>query len=59
MKKEELISYLNRTVNKWKKMWSINQDEKEATNTIQFVRQFFRSDNGDTDALTRSILTIL
>jgi hypothetical protein len=40
-------------------MWSINQDEKETTNTIQFIRQFFRSDDGDRDALTRSVLTIL
>jgi hypothetical protein len=59
IKKEELISYLDRTVNKWKKMWSINQDEKEATNTIQFIRQFFRNEDGDIDTLTRSILTIL
>jgi hypothetical protein len=59
MKKEELISYLDRTVNKWRKMWSINQDEKEATYAIQFIRQFFRNDDGDTDELTRNVLTIL
>jgi hypothetical protein len=59
IKKEELINYLDRTVNKWRKMWSIPQDEKEATNTIQFIRQFYREDGSDTDAITRSVLTIL
>jgi hypothetical protein len=58
-RKEELISYLDRTVNKWKKLWTINQNDKEATETIQFIRQFFRREDINTDAITRNDLTIL
>jgi hypothetical protein len=58
-RKEELISYLNRTVDKWRKLWKINQDEREASQTIRFITQFFNRENVDTDAITRNVLTIL
>jgi hypothetical protein len=40
-RKEELTNYLNRSVNKWRKIWNINQNEKEASQTVQFIRQFY------------------
>jgi hypothetical protein len=58
-RKEELISYLDRTVNKWRKLWRINQDEKEASQTIRFITQLFNRENVETDAITRNVLTIL
>jgi hypothetical protein len=58
-RKEELISCLDRTVNKWRKLWRINQDEKEASQTIRFITQFYNRENVETDAITRNVLTIL
>jgi hypothetical protein len=58
-RKEGLTSYLDRSVNKRKKLWNVNQNEIEATQTVQFIRQFFLRDNRNPNNITRNVLTIL